>query len=279
LSQTGDQKTLTDYNSRNQPVRITDSLGHETHLEYNTHFVNAFGQNVLQTTTTDPQGYRIVETYDAKDHLIEKTRLNPFGQKVASQTFNYDLCGNEIKTEVEVIEEGKHSRTITTLFQYNAVNELIKTIEAAGTPEQKVTSIRYNPFGQKEALIKPDGKEIHYTYDRFGRLESLTAPDVSYRYEYNGLDQVIRVVNLNTGKETSREYFQADLVRETPENGLDVGYTYDLTGRARTLIFPDQTALEYVYNAVDLKEIRRIIDGKIAYTHTLIVSTPFRGKC
>ncbi len=270
LAQTGDQKTITEYNTRNQPIKIIDSLGHETHIEYNTHFINSYGQRVLQKTTTDPLGYRTIESYDAAERIAETIRLNPFGKKVACQSFFYDLSGKQTQIAEEVIiEDGEVIKMIFTLFSYNSAGQITRIIEAAGTPEQKVTHKRYSAYGEEETLIKPDGTEIRYTYDSFERLKTMTSSDqsISYLYEYNLLDQVVRITDQNTGKATQRAYFQGNLKKETLANGLTVDYTYDRTGRARIVTFPDQTGIEYVYNAVDLKEVYRIVNGQRAYVH------------
>ena len=269
LVQTGDQKTITEYNTWKQPIRITDGLGHQTHFEYNTHFINAYGQRVLQKTTTDPLGYRTIETYDVANRLNESLQLNPLGVKIARQAFSYDLLGNQTKVEEDVIEDGNVVRTIATLLVYHTAGQLMQITEAAGTPEQKITRFRYNAFGQKEALMKPNGNEIHYTYDAFERLKTQTSIDqsIAYLYEYNLLDQVIRVTDQHSGRATTRDYVQEKLRKETLANGLSVEYTYDRTGRARTLLFPDQTGVEYVYNAVDLKEIYRLKQGQRTYVH------------
>jgi len=269
LIQTGDSQTQTEYNSWNQPLKIIDSLGHETHITYNTGFINKHDQKVLQKKTTDPLGYQTVDTYDTADRLVESTRLNIIGEKIARQHFFYDLVGNLIAREEKVIEQGQVVRTITTLFSYDSLNQLTKTVEAAGTPEQKTSSILYNSHGQQEALVKSDGKSIHYTYDAFGRLKTCTSSDntIDYIYTYNLLDQVTSVLDRTTGKATTREYFQGDLKKETLSNGLSIEYTYDRIGRVRTLTLPDRTGIEYVYNAVDLKEIHRIVDGGRTYSH------------
>jgi RHS repeat-associated protein len=269
LAQTGDQKTMTEYNTRNQPIKIIDGLGHETHIDYNPHFINSYGQRVLQKTTTDPLGYRTIETYDTAGRVAETIRLNPIGEKVARQSFSYDLLGNQTQMAEEAIENGKVKRVVFTLFAYNPASQIIQITEAAGTPEQKVTRMCYNAYGQKEALIKPDGTYIHYTYDAFERLKTVTSSDqsISYLYEYNLLDQAIRITDQKRGQATEREYFQGEMRKETLANGLTLHYTYDRTGRARTITFPDQTGIEYVYNAVDLKEIYRLMNGQRTYVH------------
>ena len=110
---------------------------------------------------------------------------------------------------------------------------------------------------------------ISYTYDSFGRLKTQISSDqtISYHYEYDSLNKLTKVTDQITGKATELAYSQGELQKETLGNGLTLNYTYDNTGRARTVTFPDQTGVEYCYNAVDLKEIHRLINGKQTYTH------------
>ncbi len=269
LSQTGDQKTITHYNSSKQPILMIDGSGNETHISYNYEYINNFGQKILQKTTTDPLGLRTVETHDALERLVEIVQLNPFGVKIARQALSYDLAGNQTEREDEVIEDSELKRSIFTKFRYNEVNQLIETNEAVGTPEQKITRTYYQS-GLKEKLIKPDGNKIKFTYDTFDRIKTCQSSDIDYLYEYNLLDQVISVLDRNTGKPTKRTYSHDELKKEILANGLFAEYSYDRTGRALTLLFPDQTGIEYVYNAVDLKSIYRLNKGKRTYSHKYI---------
>ena len=70
-----------------------------------------------------------------------------------------------------------------------------------------------------------------------------------------------------SGQITKRFYTHGELQEETLGNGLSLQYTYDKTGRPRTITFPDQTGVEYIYDAVDLKEVHRLINGKRTYKH------------
>ena len=266
----GDQKTVTKYNTWNQPIKIIDALGNKTRISYNTQFINHHGQRVLQKTTTDPLGKRTIETYDAANRLVESACFGLIGEKIAHQLLSYDLVGNQTGVEEEVIEHGSTNRVIKTLFSYNAANQITQIKQAAGSPQQKITSISYNQYGQKKKLFKPDGKIIHYTYDGFGRLKTCTSSDqtIDYVYEYNLLDQVMCVLDRVSGKATNRQYENGLLVKESLANGLSLSYTYDRTERARTITFPNGTGVEYLYNPVDLKEIHRLFDGKRTYAHT-----------
>ncbi len=270
LEQIGDQKTWTEYDVHNNPVKITNALGHATHTIYHTNFKNAYGQKVLKAVTTDPLGYQTLHTYDAANRLVEIKRCNPFGLEVAHQAIFYDVCGNKCRISEAVMQDGKANRIIDTIFNYNEDNQLIALIEAANTSEQKVTRTHYNSCGQKSAVIKPDGNTLVYDYDLLGRVSILQSTDgsICYVYNYNGRNQVTRVWDLKSGQVTERAYDHlGQLVKENFGNGLSVQYQYDKTGRVRYIVLPDQTGIEYVYNAVDLKEVHRLIAGQRTYSH------------
>ena len=270
FTQVGEVKNWTEYDSHSRPIKITDNLGHETHIHYDIHYINAFGQRVLQKTETDPLGYQTLHIYDTAGRIAHTQRKNPFGQVIASQSQYYDLCGKLCKTIDEVFEEGKSVREITTLCHYNAGNQITALIEASGTPEQKITRTHYNEQGQKTAILSPDGTTLHYAYDPLGRLKTLQSSDgsISYLYDYNGQDQVIKVTDLQLGQTTERTYDSlGQLIKEKLGNGLWMEYLYDLTGRMKKIVYPDASSTEYFYNAADLKEVRRIKDGAEKYIH------------
>lgn len=257
--QTGEDKTETRYDGHDNPILITNALGKETHVVYHTDFENDLGQKVSQTATTDPLGYQTIDTYDAANRLVKTERRNPFGMKVAHQTILYDLNGNPCEYQNEVIEEGKVKKVIITKMTYTADNQIASLTEAAGTEEQKITAYSYK-LGQKETTIKPDHITLTYTYDPLGRLATLKSSDesISYTYVYDKLDQV-REVRDKIAKTTTIRNYDAlcQLEKETLANGLTLNYTYDRIGRIETIHLPDQCTIDYVYNGVDLKEIKR----------------------
>lgn len=270
FTQNGEEKIRLEYDSHNQPIKIINGMGHVTHTVYNKNYINAYGQRVLQTATTDPLGYQTLFTYDIANRLTEIIRKNPFGVKVSHQTILYDICGNKCRVLDEVIQEGMHTKTIETRYEYSLGNQINKIIEAFGTPEQKVTCYTYNERGEKRATIKPDGKSILYEYDAVGRMKGLRAFDntFSYRYEYNACDQVTRIMDHVNIKPNERVYDSlGQMIKETLGNGLELIYTYDKIGRVQKILFPDQTGVEYVYDAVDLKEVHRLILGSRTYVH------------
>lgn len=270
LEQKGEQITRTTYNAHKQPTSITNGLNQTTRIEYDTNFIDPYGQRVLQTKTTDPLGYQTIDTYDTANRLVETKRCDPFGVCVSCQNQFYDLCGNVCCTQNHIVREGKIQSTIETHFKYSKTHQIETLIEAVNTPKQKITRTFYNLFGQKSQVIKPDGMTLDYTYDTLGRLKSLKSSDgsIAYAYTYDVCDQVREVLDERTGQSTKRDYdLLGQLTMETLGHGLAMQYTYDPVGRVRHVTLPDQTQVDYQYDAVHLKSIQRLKAGTSAYTY------------
>lgn len=268
-TQAGFSLDRTEYNSQNLPIKNIDALGNTTITTYDFHFINTYGQNVLQTTTTDPLGNMLIKTYDTANRECSLVRQNPFGVVLAQQEIFYDILGNRSRILDTVLFNGMTQRQITTIWEYNVVNQITRQGEATGTPEQKDTRYTYNDYGQKASLLKPDGVQISYTYDPQGRLETYFASDnsFSYIYSYDRKGQPIKITDQN-GNSTERSYNAfGNILKETLGNNSILEYTYDHLGRQTSVNLPDQSGIQYVYDAANLKEIRRTENGDTTYTH------------
>jgi len=270
FKQVGDQVTWTEYDGHGNPIKMTNALGQVTHAIYDTNFINHLGQRALQTRTTDPLGYQTIQTFDAANRLIQTERKNPYQLTVALQEISYDVCGNKVRVKDHVLEEGKTQRVIETYYHYDQGDRLMALVEASGTPEQKITHYAYNHYGQKTTLAKPDGQFLIYTYDALGRLQTLKSSDesIDYFYVYDRRDEVILVEDRKNHQMTARHYnAEGKLEAEELGNGLVMHYNYTRSGHLKQVHFPDQSRIDYVYNGVDLKEMHRVKNEQVAYSH------------
>jgi len=259
-TRTGDHVTQAFYNSRQDPIKAIDAEGNETHIEYDYYHKNAIDQRVLKIITTDPMGNQTIVEQDVTGKTAIETKKNTFGVLLAQHRNYYDANGNLQLVIHDRIENGEVKNSILTKWTYNNVNQVTSIIEAIGTPEQRIRKYEYNAYGQKSALTKPDGTVLYYCYDAKGRLSSFYSSDnsLSYTYTYNNVDSVLQVYDEVHRTSTTRIYDeQHRLTSETLENGLTIGYEADALGRKTKLILPDQSFVEYVYDAVDLREVHR----------------------
>lgn len=176
---------------------------------------------------------------------------------------------------------------ITTQFQYNALSELLKTIDAKGF----ITTNTYDNLGRKISVDHPDAGLTEFVYDRAGNLiKKVTAQirqeipnDGAIKYQYDferltGIDYPRQYQNkvtysygkAGTGSKAGRlilqedasggqEFFYGKLgeVIKTIRTVLvnNVFYTtyvseqeYDTWNRVKKMIYPDGEIVQYHYN-------------------------------
>jgi RHS repeat-associated protein len=264
--------TTITYNIHSQPTRIIDPEGNTTTTHYLYDYKDVYGQSVSYAETTDPKGNVTITIGNTAGQTGMEQKKNTFGELIQQREYFYDGMGKLIQTKDTVFAPNHSPRIVINEWIYNAMGEVTDCIEGVGTPEQKHTSHRYNAYGQKESMQKPDGTQILYTYDGKGRLDTVSASDqtLSYTYAYdlnNNPIQVTDNIHLNDNK---RVYDQHNrLIAETLGNGLHLTYTYDRQGRMLTVTLPDLTQVEYLYNATDLVEVKRLSNlGEVAYSQT-----------
>lgn len=268
-TEAGSSLTHIQYNAEQKPIQVTDALGQVTRIHYDYQY-KEYGIPLFKVTTTDPAGKATVQLYDALGRLVKNYQTNAFGVLLAQQQLFYDSANNLTRTTDAVIEEGKSQKEIRTLFGYNAMNAQVSLIEGAGAPEQKITYIKYNALGEKEVIIKPNRTSLHHSYDPLGRLKNLYSSDgtLDYEYTYNGNHLVTKVLDKIHRTETIRRYdIQGRLQEETLCNGLGMKYFYDSANQLTQIELPDQSGIEYTYDAASLKGVHRLKNKQKIYSH------------
>lgn len=276
-SQAGTSITQTVFNGCKQPVKEIDAKGNTTQTFYNYAATNIYGQQVLETTKVDPLGNQTIITMSNLQKPGQVIRKNAFGVILSKKELFYSLIGDCNYTRETVITPKTErtpnypERQIITVFLYDALHRLYDMTEALGKPEQKHTQIKYNSYGQKETIIKPNGVSIQHTYDAMGRLYTFSASDesFSYKYAYDLNGNPISVVDLKNNTETIRHYNEAGrLDWEQLGSGQKIAYEYDPLERPTMLTFSDSSKVKYIYDAMNLKEIQRFDkDGNLKYSH------------
>ena len=204
-------------------------------------------------TTTDPLMVVTVDQFDALGRLVSETKSNPdFGKEYGSPTLTvlvktYDKDGNV----ASVTDANQH----TTTYEYNSLNLVSKMTEAAGTPDEGVTT---------------------YTYDLVGNLLTVTGPrahdggpDVTYEYDarYRKISQTDAL-----GDTTTYTYYENDLLKseaDARDASHKTLYSYDALGNLTEV---DERARGggvtlYTYDA-DRNLLSETVDGQLVYTYT-----------
>lgn len=270
-NQAGVGITRTAYNPYQEPILFTDANGVETKTIIHYTYQNEFKQGVACKEIVDPLGNVSMVIHDVRGRVATTIRKNSLGQIIQKKQFFYDACGNRSRSIDTVITPNASNREVVSTYEYDSLNRLISYVEAVGSPEQKLTRQTYNPYGQKESIIKPDGVYLHHEYDLLGRLSLFKSSDGSfqYRYTYDPNNNPILILDEKNHSMTERKYNENNhMIEETLGNGLSIRYSYDRMGRPLTVTFPDNSGMGYHYSACFLKEVRRLTkEKKVLYAH------------
>ncbi|MBS0621415.1 MAG: RHS repeat protein, partial [Verrucomicrobia bacterium] len=230
--------TTTDYDSFNRPIQQVDALGQVTTISYGE--VPFEGQTVRLTTTTDPLGRQTLTYKDEQGHLLHEEQRDAQNHLLSQVDYFYDLNGNEVKQEHQVLSEGQMLRTYAFSNTYGPGNLLIQSTEGLNCELPRITRYFYDSASRLNGTIKPDGAHLYRTYDVLGRLASHEGPDFSYTYTYDAADNLIAV------NDVSRSYDAHNrLLSETTPSGT-IRYKRDRLGRRTHLSYLGQE-VSYTY--------------------------------
>lgn len=218
-----------------------------------------------------PQGTRIRRFLDPLERVILEEIHSIEGKLIARQEYQYDASGHLTQNCILRIHDGKLIDSFINQWQFNPCGKLIKVIENSGSIHAEATSYEYDHYGRLQSIIKPDGVVLTHSFDGAGRLEAFISSDntVNYQFHYDIKGNLIRIANNVTHQDTFRTYSdKGQISTEILENGLKSEYLFDDLGRKTTLILPDKSRIDYLYNALFLKEIQRInAHGNLLYKH------------
>jgi RHS repeat-associated protein len=244
------------YDGFNRPVESVDPEGRKT-LYFYDQWVDEKGVVAEKQILIAPNGNQTEHFFDPLGQLLLQAVKDPFGTPLTTTTYAYDLNGNCVE-QVQSLPEGDLTRQVVVKKEYTNVNKIFKIIESPGTKEQKVTTYSYDEAGRLSRIEPPNKLSISYTYDSLNRLETLEGFEVSYLYSYDPYDRVIEVEDRICHATTKRLYDdEGNLTQEELQNGLTLQSNYDVHGRRTELILPDQSKIDYLYDAYRLRQIKR----------------------
>ena len=256
-NQAGIATTKTEYDEFGRVTCITNPLGKCVHTVYSE--VGTPRQEV-----TDPLGIKTVTSYDPFGHPITERRYDLMGQLVEQTDYAYDANGNKILRRITTT-----TQPVDTNWEYDVLNQLKKTTEAAGTPEQRSMYRKYDAAGRVIILIKSDGTSLEYNYDALGRRTSLKSSDgtLFYTYSYDINDNMLSTEDRINGTAINRTYDEYDqLISDTLPYGHSLSYEYDLLGNVKQVALPDQSKVIYSRQGNRLLSVSR--EGTLTYSHT-----------
>lgn len=264
----GISKTKIDYDTHGIPVKTIDPEGNITYCRSFFQY-NPQRQRVSVIETTDSLGLRTTSIQDTHGKVVQILKKNIFGSTVQKTEFHRNGSGQCLETLETVFSLDRTSLQILNCFEYDCMGRQVAVIQASGTPEEKRSTVQYNPLGQKYLETKPSGESLLFSYDSLGRLEEYRSTDgtVHYRYTYDICSNPIQVENLIDQNASYRTYdIHGRVIEETLANSLSLKMTYTPEGFLKTLEYPDGSSVEYTYEGSLLKKVDRF-NQILEYSH------------
>jgi YD repeat-containing protein len=217
------------YNSQHLPGTITDAAGQDTDITYNT-----AGQPL---TVTNAKNETTTYTYQTGTNNL-LTVTGPVSG--ATTTYTYDAYGR-----VESVEDADGYTVVTDYDHLNRVTQRTYPDDTTETnvysrldlTEQydrlgRVTRHFYDGFGRRMATRDPAGRTISQVWCDCGAMDAL--------------------VDANGNRTRWERDVQGRVTREIrADNTTDTHYTYDATGRLKTITDPKDQVTTHSYNADD----------------------------
>jgi RHS repeat-associated protein len=278
---------------------VTDPEGNKTTFLYDYDRV-ARQYTVTQKFTT---GRTVVGTYDSDGFLRQqqigtrsvrslvrdgdKTELVANERGLVTRT-DYDAARNPLKisypdgTAVANTYDAVYSNPltrideigVTTLFAYDSRGNLLSTTEAAGLPEQRITTYTYDSYGQqltrtqKGATATLDATTT-FAYDSYGNVSTVIDPlghSTGYTYDVIGNAQTRKDARGNTWGRT----FNGKGWPLTNFDPLGHGksFSYDRAGNLVSTTFADGTSESRSYKKNNwLVTIKDPLGGLVQFEH------------
>ena len=263
---------------------VTEAVGSKT--DFNKTFDNVSPtvmvydvlNRAMKVTLPDNAETKTEYATDAGSNTLVTTITDALGNRQATYTKG---SGKTVKTEQLSGPDG----TITTSFEYDGIDRLVKVTDTEGNvttsvydmgdrrtevnhPASGVTTFTYDALGnvltKQTANLKQEGKSINYEYD-YGRLTAINYPDHpenNVKYHYGGIHSSYnRIGRLMLREDGSGaiEYYYGKMGEVTktvrtlivPNQAVATYVTqwkYDSHNRLLKMIYPDEEKVTYGYN-------------------------------
>ena len=251
---------------------LTDENGYETVKEYDE------WENL--TKTTYPNNTKVIKEYEHEyNRVVKKTDENG-----VITTYDYDESGNLIrKTDAKDADEER-----VTEYTYDESGNVL-TVTVIGDPEDSVTTMTYDDFGNLASISDPEGnltqftehdvmgnvlvkidannKTWHYSYDPAGRLKTVIDPmEHVTTFEYDAVGNKVKEIDAG-GRETLFEYdarynlIKATRVVDPATPGLNAVTTFEYNQDNKMIRQVDPEGHEVIYEYDNEGRLLKTMDG------------------
>lgn len=194
-------------------------------------------------TLTDRNGGTTVHRYDELNNLVHTAY--PDGSGVSYQ---YETTYSNITRQVDELG-------VITKHDYNTQGQLLRSTEAVGQPEARVTEYTYDPYGQRTHITRvgdnatPEATTA-YTYDDRGNLTSESDPEGHTTHYTHDIQGNVLTRQDPLGRLWTHTYdAKGQLLSETNPLGHTTAYEYDQVGNKIKETDPAGNVTTYAYDA------------------------------
>lgn len=240
--------TTVDTFDNGQLKKVTDNLGHGTVYGYTrgdlTSATDELGRTSKQvvdslgrvTGSRDPTGSTTTVGYDALDRIAAVT--DPLGR---TTSYGYDPNGN-----VHTVTD---PRQHTTVYEY----DLLDRVKSRTDPLNRQTGYGYDANGNLSTTTDARGKTTTVDHDALDRVSTVrygvtqTGAESQTTYGFDAANRLTSAADSIAGTTTftPNDYDQLD--QSTTPQG-QVSYTYDDTGRRKTMTAAGRPQISYGYD-------------------------------
>lgn len=226
-----------------------DALGRPNSL-VNAAGTTTYAYDQWETVVTDPNGHPRDLHRDAYDRLAKVEEHN--AAATYTTLYDYDALDNLTK----VTDAASNIRA----FAYDGLSRRTRAedLHANGDTTYGVYLFAYDAAGNVSSTTNPRGQAVAYTYDNGNRVLTedhlgQSGTEVSYRYDTCTYGKGRLCIATSTGAVTSYTYDalgrMATETKKIAGISYATGYRYDRTGALTALTYPDRSEVRYLYDA------------------------------
>lgn len=236
------------YDHSGNLIQVKDPLGSITQYKY-----DGMGNKV---SMVDGLGHLTIYDYNDYGYLISTT--NAVG---LTTSYDYDIVGNQVS------ETDKLGQKIA--YKYDSGNRLI---EKNNTNTNEKMTYAYDVLGNRTSMSDESGM-TEYSYNTLDQLSSRSkdgTQEIAYEYDLIG-----NIIKVSVGsKEIEYAYDYSSRLISVTYDGEETSYTYDDAGNRKSMQYPNQVSVAYVYDknnqvvAIVNKKQNEILSS-LTYTYDL----------
>jgi RHS repeat-associated protein len=270
LQQSGQQwngkSTVTDYDERNRPWRITDALNNATIINY-----DQFGR---KNKITRPNNQVI--TYDAFDQMNRVTQST--ATAVGTTKYTYYSGSGLLHTMMDPRLVANNS-TDNYSYTYDVMGRKTSvTYPADSGGFHRSESFWYDAAGRLWLFTNRSALTQTFTYDGLNRMTGFSWSDrgtPSVTFGYDAASRLTNITNIDAVNNTTiatinRSYFDDNLLNSETEDLTAIGgtskkitYNYDSDGNRSTLTYPGNS-WAFTYGYTNRNQLTSIASGNPA---------------